>query len=452
MRSHGALAAAVALALSPGAAAAAPPGVTAPPGDGIWRTDGYGTVIALDHGHLRGYETTAISCLPGFTADRTGGNGTYVTDDGDTITVRPGRMSFAGSPGVRLLRRIPALPAACARAPAQDPLTSFDVFWQTFAENYPFFTAKGVDWQQVRRRYRPLVTPATTTSRLAEIFNEMIAPLNDAHTWVSTGGPPVPHLRPGTVLPSPDYDQRVRTYVERRDLHGTLTEYARGRVGYADLPGDRGYLRISGFGGYTNADDYAANAAELTRALDAVFTPRRVDALRGLVIDVRVNGGGADSLGLQVASRLTGRPYLAYAKRARNDPRDPARFTAPQPIEVRPHAHPYGGPVAILTGGSTLSAGETFVQALMDRTPAPVRIGENTQGVFSDVMERSLPDGLVFGLPNEEFLTRTGRTFDGAGIPPDVRVPVFTDEEFAHDRDSAFDRAMEFLRRGDRRR
>lgn len=441
MWTHGVLAAAVALTLSPGTAAAASSA------DGVWRTDGYGTVIAVDHGHLRSYETTTISCRPGFTADRTGEDGTYVTDDGDSLTVRPGRMRFAGSPGVRLLRRIPALPAACDRAPAQDAVTSFDVFWQTFTENYPFFTAKGVDWQQVRSRYRKLVTPATAPSRLAEIFNEMIAPLNDAHTWVSTGGPPVPHLRPGTVLPSPDYDQRVKTYVERRDLHGTLTEYAQGRVGYADLPGGLGYLRISGFGGYTKADDYAANAAELTRALDAVFTPRRVDALRGLVIDVRVNGGGSDSLGLQVASRLTARPYLAYAKRARNDPRDPARFTTPQPIEVRPDAHPYRGPVAILTGGSTVSAGETFIQALMDRTPAPVRIGENTQGVFSDVMERSLPDGLAFGLPNEEFLTRTGHTFDGAGIPPDVRVPVFTDEEFAHDRDSAFDRAIETLSR-----
>jgi C-terminal processing protease CtpA/Prc len=74
----------------------------------------------------------------------------------------------------------------------------------------------------------------------------------------------------------------------------------------------------------------------------------------------------------------------------------------------------------------------------------PVRIGENTQGVFSDVLGRHLPTGWAFGLPNEEFLTRTGRTFDGPGIPPDVRTPVFTDEELAQGRDSAFDRAVAF--------
>ncbi|MEK8169447.1 hypothetical protein NKH77_05490 [Streptomyces sp. M19] len=30
-------------------------------------------------------------------------------------------------------------------------------------------------------------------------------------------------------------------------------------------------------------------------------------------------------------------------------------------------------------------------------------------------------------LPNEEFLTRTGRTFDGTGIPPHSDEPVFAE-------------------------
>ncbi len=104
------------------------------------------------------------------------------------------------------------------------------------------------------------------------------------------------------------------------------------------------------------------------------------------------------------------------------------------------------GPVALLTGGSTVSAGETFTQALIDRPGRTVRIGRPTQGVFSDVMTRGLPDGMAVWLPNEEYLTRDDHTFDGTGIPPQIGEPVFTDEEFTKGRDSAFDRAVALLR------
>ena len=71
------------------------------------------------------------------------------------------------------------------------------------------------------------------------------------------------------------------------------------------------------------------------------------------------------------------------------------------------------------------SSGETTTQALMGRRPHVVRIGENTQGVFSDVLGRRLPNGWTFGLPNEVFRTADGKTFDGPGIPPDVLPQIF---------------------------
>ena len=79
----------------------------------------------------------------------------------------------------------------------------------------------------------------------------------------------------------------------------------------------------------------------------------------------------------------------------------------------------------------------------MARSPEPVRIGQNTQGVFSDTMDRTLPNGWSFALPNEEFRTADGTTFDGPGIPPHHRTPVFTEEEFEQGRDSALTKARE---------
>ncbi|MFF4798080.1 S41 family peptidase [Streptomyces sp. NPDC001351] len=447
---------AVILILAAGAAPATAAGSGPSGTDGLWRTDGYGTVLALGHGVYQEYQTTAVSCLKGDTARQTG-PGTY-TADGTTLTVRLGRdhdharLSADSSVGHRQLLRIAALPDKCTRPTPKDPRTAFDVFWQSFEENYPFFAAKGIDWHAVRDRYRPLIHKDTTRSRLFDVFSRMVAPLHDAHVAVQDGDRVFAQGRPGTEIPTEQLDARAKKFIVERDLAKApyRRDFAAGRVTYADLPGNGpGYLRVSGFGGYTTADhgSYAANLAELDKALDTVLTTERTRRLPGLIIDLRINGGGSDALGIHLAERLTGRPYIAYAKRARNDPADPTRHTRPEPVPVVPaHAPRYTGPVAVLTGGSTVSAGETFTQALMDRPGRTIRIGQPTQGVFSDVMSRKLPNGMTAWLPNEEFLTHTGHTFDGTGIPPQITEPVFTSEEFVHNRDSAFDRAVNLLR------
>jgi hypothetical protein len=433
---------------------------TRTPVDGVWRTDGYGSIVAIKDGQARNYDTTSISCVAGSTTPQAGPadpDGTVHFAGARTFTVRPARgpdravLHLDGSAGDRDLRRLRGLPDACTRPGPTGPLATFDQFWTTYAENYPFFAAKGIDWTAVRDLYRPQVRPDLSDDELFNLLAAMIRPLGDAHTAIRDGEDRLFFgVRPGTTFPSPELEARLRPYIEKRDVKGPLRTFGNERIGYADLPGRIGYLRIIAFAGYTDDGPYAAEEAELDRALDAILTRRRTtgpDALRGLIIDLRINGGGADPLGLKIAARLTSRPYLAYAKHARNDAADPTRFTRLQPLWVRPAQAPiYTGPVAVLTGGSTISAGETFTQALLDRSPRPVRIGENTQGVFSDVLERTLPNGWEFIVPNEEFQTRDGRTFDGTGIPPQVRTPVFTEEEFAKNRDSAFDRAVALLR------
>ncbi|WP_239516148.1 MULTISPECIES: S41 family peptidase [unclassified Streptomyces] len=422
---------------------------------GVWQLDGYGTVLSVESDRLQEYQLTGISCLPGASVVRVPGGGParYATGDNEVLTVRPGSVHIDGSVGDRGARRLGALPDLCRNAPAPDPtadpVATFDVFWQTFAENYPFFAAKGVDWNAVRESHRPRVHAGTTEDELFAVFREMLAPLHDAHVRLVGGDRFFGEGRPGTAVPTLELETRVKEYIQEVDLGGRAPqEFAQGRVSYADLPDGRGYLRLSGFGGYTESGDFASESAELDRVLGTVFTAERTARLRGLVIDLRINGGGSDELGLRLAARLTDRPYFAYAKRVRNDPADATRFTRPQPLYVQPARGPrYTGPIAVLTGGSTVSAGETFTQALIERPGRTLRIGQPTQGVFSDVLGRTLPNGWELGLPNEQFLTRTGKTFDGPGIPVDVTTPVFTEEEFDARRDSAFTAALRRLPR-----
>ncbi|MEV4399948.1 S41 family peptidase [Nonomuraea sp. NPDC049607] len=438
------------------------------PLDGLWRADGYGTIFSIVQGRLTTFDTTSISCLPGLLSARrtagTRGEASFAAQEGGRrIAVRtsgPGRarLRYLGSVGAIELRRLPALPAACATLTPGDPLKVFDVFWTTFAENYPFFALKGVDWRAVRDRHRSRIGPDTGEAELFGVLRDILKELGDAHTALLAGDRQFARpLRPGTRqldgLPAfVAFDKRVREFVERTATRKPLRQWGQGVIGYADLPGGFGYLRLGAFDGYADGG-FEANAAELDRALDEIFSESRTSGpgrLRGLILDVRVNLGGYDGLGLRLASRLTGRPYLAYVKQARNTPEEPPGFTRPQPVRVRPASGPvYTGPITMLTSGLTISAGETFTQAMIGRMPRPERIGESTQGAFSDFLWRKLPNGWSFALPNERFLTRDGVSFDATGIPPHLPVPgVLSDEELDGDRDAAFARALAFLASG----
>ncbi len=403
--------------------AAAPPSTV----DGVWRTDGYGELVHVSGGKLTTYDVTEVSCLPG-TLSGTGDGTTFSTNEGSVVTIRAGRMSFDDNLGVRSLRRVPGgLPPACQASSAD----LFDVFWHTFAENYPFFRAKGVDWKSEGDVARREI--AAHPERLFDVLCGLIRPLHDAHVGLLAAGQHCSFPRPGT----PDLKTTVPRAIAVADanLGAPIQHWADGAIAYADLPEGRGYLRISGFHDY--ADTFAASSKVLAKALDEIFTADRVHKLRGLILDLRVNGGGDDPLGLQVAARLTDVPHFAYAKRARNDPDDPTRFTVPQPFFVQPAAAPrYTGPLTVLTGSLDVSAGETFLQALLNRHPRPVLIGQSTQGAFSDLLERTLPKpGWKVALPNEEYLDPHGRSYDGTGISPDLPVPVFAPDDLAAGRD-----------------
>ncbi|WP_433559064.1 S41 family peptidase [Pseudonocardia xinjiangensis] len=447
----------VVLAVVLSACAAPATGSRTTPVDGVWRTDGYSWIIAVRDGHAETLDTTSVSCLPDQTLTQlgtAGPDGTVQYGNDDQVAVETLHRTANGQGALRLLGTaadidlvpMSALPAACTRETPDNPLTDFDIFWATFAENYNSTQRKNVDWNAIRAKYRPMVNAATTPDELYNILVDMITPLGDAHASIDGPGDRSfsgkrPGTRDGDDVSRRDATRAVDAHL-RQDLGVTdIQTFADGKFAYADLPGGRGYLRITGFEGYGTDDDlFPENSAVLASALDSVFTQARVQAWKGLVIDVRWNSGGDDQLGLQVAGRLTDTPYTAYSKQARNSPDDPTAHGRLRVVTVTPGAGPrYTGPVRLLTSDLTVSAGETFTEALQGRTPAPSRVGTATQGVFADDMERKLPNGWTFTLGNEDYLASDGRNYEGVGVPPTVPTPVFTPDDLAQHRDPALD-------------
>lgn len=431
---------------------------------GVWKSDGYGLVFVATGDTLQAYEVTQTTCLPSFKAAKLAGahpgaEAAYGSD-GEVFLVKAGldsaakRLHYDGAASDMVIRPLAARPATCDTPTPDTPAGNFEVFAQTWAEHYILFDQKHADWPAVVAKARAQVTPGTKPEQLFKILSAMIAPFEDAHTGIQATSikQTFRQLRKGTdrLAKHGVHDFMTKDVpgvlaITDRKVRGPLHKFCNDQLQYGRLDDSTGYLRMLSESGYAKEGGFAAGLVALEAALDTIFTDAK---LKGLVIDVRINFGGADPYGLALASRLASADYVAYSKEARIDPVDHTKWTPGQPSLVRPSGRPgFKGSVVELLGPLTISAGETTTQALMGRTPKVLRIGENTQGVFSDVLGRKMPNGWRFGLPNEVFRAADGKTFDGPGIPPDIAVPVFADKDMAAGRDPGLARALAELYR-----
>ncbi len=436
--------------------------------DGVWQSQGYGYVFEIQGPDLKSFEVTSTTCVLGFTARlqkvvTPGREATFKTSEKDLFFIRSSksnpesgekRLHFEGSASDLLVHRVQKVPRVCETPSPNTPAGNFEVFARTFDEQYISFGLKHANWKKIVADNRPKVISQITPTQLFDILQAMIEPFHDAHTAISA-----PSLkrefegfRPGGYqLAEGKSESRFKKrempillgVTERAYLDGPLKKLCNGQLQYGHIGKTTGYLRILAEGGYTRRGGPAADLAALNKALDNIFSD---PALEALVLDLRINFGGSDQLGLAIASRLATDEYSAFIKYARLYSADRDGWTAGQVSRVRPSPRPgFRGPVVELIGPLTISAGETFTQALMGRTPHVTRIGENSQGVFSDVLDRHLPNGWSFGLPNEVFRTSKGTAFDGVGIPPDIRVPIFAEADVMAGKDPALTKAVEIL-------
>ena len=438
---------------------------------GLWVSEGYGLFFRVESDALEASELTAVSCIPAWRAERVHDSGAAWTFHGgfasgtETVRVVPGAsddlavLTRSDDMAAMSLRRVPSAPVPCRAQMHDTPLSNYDVLWTTFAENYPFFALHGVDWDAVDRRFRPLVTMKTTPDELFEIFRQMLEPLRDSHVLLDVFAPGTPRGKDWLRTPlkevwvhKPDPEpfddadfERANHVIEANYIDGPMQTFCGRQVRFGRLRGGRiGYLGVLSFHQYSPDDDLPKALACMNAASDAIFS--EAAGLQGLVIDIRSNGGGEDAIVLALASRFTTRRYLAFAKQARLTSSREVRFTPPDEIFVEPGPHPgYLGEAVLLTGRHSASAAETFVMAMMGRRPEVCRIGESTQGVFSDVLDRRLPNGWRLVLPNEVSATKDGTTFDVTGVPPDVKTPGFSRADAPAGRDPGLDRALAVL-------
>jgi carboxyl-terminal processing protease len=387
-------------------------------------------------------------------------------------------------------------------------LAVFDDVWETIRNRYYDPSFHGIDWQARREEFRPQAARARTRAEFYSVLRRMVGLLRDAHTrvyapdekfdWqhphtISVGlsvrevnGVPVivavedgseaesAGMRAGDVITSVDGEPALAVFARRLEEQAGSSTVAAARLrAMATLfEGERDTRVYVGWRGDDNRERFASlrrrwrdrtallsvrrgrgqigivefDAFTQTVAVDFMRALRgKLRDVRGLVVDLRNNGGGEAEAMTEIASAFlpTGSSLGRFMDRTGRTAFEPqtrsAMLFAAEAVAL------LRVPVVILTSEKTSSAAEIFVATVRERNRATV-IGGPTCGCVLAIRRRhTLPDGGALDISEMDYRTATGRRLEGTGIAPDERITLDLADLRAR-RDRAMERAIERLR------
>jgi len=390
--------------------------------EGTWISEPYGYLAEVSGSKVAFYDVSSAGTVNFLKGRLRGGELSLGSFLGFQVE---GRLERAG-PGLRMViddtsvvpfdRAAPGESEARRIRDSRDPLVNFEVFAATFGERYAFFGPRGVDWEARVGDYRKRITSKTSEEDLFEILTELVDPLDDAHVGLYG-----PRGRGSSSADDPEWLGEAQVLVDAMKANyfeEPWRKTAGGKLVYGRLRSGPAYLFLKSMEGFSEKS-FEESKAALEAGLDEALA--YAAGAPGLVIDLRLNGGGSDAHSLQVAARFAKERSQAFSRRTRSA----AGWTEEERFYVEPAAgRPrWEAPLAVLVSEATTSAAETLVLALA-ALPGSLVVGEPTQGAFSDMLFKRLPNGWFYTLSNEEYRGADGRCHEVTGYPPDLAAPV----------------------------
>ncbi len=311
----------------------------------------------------------------------------------------------------------PAISAALAAS-------AFDQLWKTFDETYAMFVLRpDVDWSALRDQYRPKALASKSAREFAFLCSDMLKPLRDLHIWLKLAGEEIPVFnRPRQANSNPSAHSTILG-----DLHES------GAVRWTTTSDGIGYIAIYG---WNNPQVPATCNAALDQMRDT----------RGLIVDVRLNGGGSEDQAAQFAGRFLEKPFEYAWSQFRNGP---AHTNLTQKFErtIRPRGPwRYDRPVILLIGQKCMSSNESFIGMMTGATNVAT-MGDRTCGSSGNPKLVNLPLDMTVSVPQWIDYLPEGTPLDERGFTPQIR---FKPEPgaFAGDRDDLLAASLARLRGG----
>ena len=304
-----------------------------------------------------------------------------------------------------------------------NPRINFEALWKIMDEHYCFFEYKQVDWNEIYRKYDVLLSDTMNQYQLFNFLGNMLAELKDGHTNLISSFNVARYWSWYEDFP-PNYNSEIhKSYLGTDFL----------------MAGGIRYRRLSGGQiGYMYYGSFSSGVGE--NNLDYIF--EHFKDCRGLIIDVRENGGGSLTNSDRIASRfLEEKITVGYIKHktgpGHND------FSDLYPIELSPSKRKrWLRPVVVLTNRHSYSATNDFVNK-MKLLPQVTIMGDRTGGGSGLPFNSELPNGWIVRFSASPMLD-ANRQDTEHGIDPDIKVSL-TEEDISKGKDTLIEEAMKLL-------
>jgi len=301
---------------------------------------------------------------------------------------------------------------------------NFDLLWKILDERYCFFDEKKVDWGQMYEKYwsEDLIYFEPQSRDLFDKMANMLEELRDGHVSLDNGYNTRTYSGWHTSYPE-NFNSSLINHYRTQDKK---TNYLDNQTTISILPENIGYIRCPSLSDKFNRND-------LDHAME------RFKGAKGVIFDVRSNGGGLVSEAYLLASRFVHKKthvgYVRYKTgKGHSDFSDfYARYAEPD------GAHTFHGKVAVLTNRKVYSAANLFV-SIMSCFPQVRIMGDQTGGGGGVPISAELYNGWTLKLSTNPVFDVLKRSIE-SGIKPHFPIALIKNAQ----KDNIIETAKEWI-------
>jgi len=283
-----------------------------------------------------------------------------------------------------------------------NPHENFEYLWNECNEKYAYFELKGVDWNQIKAEYSMKIYDGMPEDSLFNVLGAMLKELKDDHANLISNFNTSFY---GVEYQAQDnFDWRIIV-----DNYITSDYYISGPFAHNFIANSEiGYVRLSTF---TNS----ITSKSLNFILD------RYKNTKGLILDLRENGGGAIQNVFQILSRFVETETLVYYSRIKEGA-EHNDFSDASGAYAQPHdGIRYTKDVIVLTDRGTYSSGSLLAIATK-ALPNVSLVGDTTGGGLGISNGGQLPNGWTYRFSITQTLTLDKKPDYENGVPPDILI------------------------------